>query len=123
MQVLATREGLTGKRTASGWIIDDHVAFCALPSRKALHRHVRITNLKNGATAIAEVLDVGPWSEADDAYVFRGERPLSERNLRIMHDLTVKLSPHSNGAGIDLGEKVWNVLDMQDNSEVDWEFV
>lgn len=122
MQVLATREGLTGKRTATGWIIDDHVAFCALPSRKALHRHVRITNLRNGATAIAEVLDVGPWSEADDAYVFRGGRPLSESNERIL--LHGKVEPHhTNGAGIDLGEKVWNVLDMQDNSDVDWEFV
>lgn len=122
MQVLATREGLTGKRTATGWIIDDHVAFCALPSRKALHRHVRITNLKNGATAIAEVLDVGPWSEADDAYVLRGERPLSESNQRIM--LHGQVEPHhTNGAGIDLGEKVWNLLDMQDNGDVDWEFV
>ena len=122
MQVLATREGLTGKRTATGWIIDDHVAFCALPSRKALHRHVRITNLKNGATAIAEVLDVGPWSEEDDGYVFNQRRPMAEFNQRKMLGKPVE-KHHTNGAGIDLGEKVWNVLDMQDNSEVDWEFV
>ena len=122
MHVKATREGLAGQLTASGWRIDNAVSFCALPSRKALHRHVRITNLKNEATAIAEVLDVGPWSEADDAYVFRGERPLSESNQRIMLHGTVE-PHHTNGAGIDLGEKVWNVLDMQGNEEVDWEFV
>ena len=122
MQVLATREGLTGQRTASGWIISDLVSFCALPSRKALHRHVRITNMRNGLTAIAEVLDVGPWSEADDAYVFRGERPLSESERRIMLHGKVE-NHHTNGAGIDLGEKVWNLLDMLTNGEVDWEFV
>lgn len=122
MQVKATREGLAGQLTASGWKIDNGVSFCALPSRKALHRHVRITNMRNGLTAIAEVLDVGPWSEADDAYVFLGRRPLSESNRRAM--LRSPVEPHhTNGAGIDLGEKVWNLLDMQDNGEVDWEFV
>lgn len=122
MQVLATREGLAGQRTASGWIIDNGVSFCALPSRKALHRHVRITNMRNGLTAIAEVLDVGPWSEADDDYVFRGARPLAEAHERVMMNRVIE-DHKTNEAGIDLGEKVWNVLDMQDNGEVDWEFV
>lgn len=122
MQVLATREGLAGQLTASGWIIDNGVSFCALPSRKALHRHVRITNMRNGLTAIAEVLDVGPWSERDDDYVFRGERPLAESMHRIMAHGEMEFHK-TNGAGIDLGEKVWNVLDMQDNGDVDWEFV
>lgn len=122
MLVKATREGLPGQETASGWNIDDHVAFCALPSRKALHRHVRITNPANRNVAIAEVLDVGPWSERDDDYVLNGARPLSESNQRIMMHGSVQ-PHHTNGAGIDLGEKVWRILGMTGNSEVEWEFV
>lgn len=124
MRVKATREGLEGKPTSTGWIIDNHVSFAALPSIRAKHRHVRISNPLNGKTSIAEILDTGPWSEIDDAYVFSGERPLAERNLRWMYgEPTPVACPKSNGAGIDLGEKVWNTLGMRDNTEVDWEFI
>jgi hypothetical protein len=30
---------------------------------------------------------------------------------------------HTNGAGIDLGERVWDLLGMRDNAEVEWEFI
>src|SRR5882762_8379897 len=69
--VRATREGLIGGRTASGYIIDTIVSFCALPTPHALGRHVRITNPANGKSCIAQVLDVGPWNIKDDAYVFQ----------------------------------------------------
>ena len=116
MLVKATREGLVGQRTASGYVIDDVVAFVALPSVRALKRFVRIANPANGKTCYAQVLDVGPWNEQDDAYVFNGARPQAETGTDIFGRAT-------NGAGIDLGGAVWKVLGMVDNSQVDWEFI
>jgi len=123
MRVKATREGHPGRDiSACGWKLDDHVSFCALPSERALHMHVRIRNPENNRSTIAEVLDVGPWSEEDDEYVFHGARPLAENNRR-------KLCGHmeeqhfTNKAGIDLGEKVWRALGMKGNTDVDWEFI
>ena len=116
MIVKATREGLIGDETASGYVIDRVVPFVALPSTAALLRAVRVTNPANEKTCIAIVLDVGPWNEHDDAYVFGGARPAAESGTSV--------SGHgTNRAGIDLGEKVWTLLGMADNSDVDWEFV
>lgn len=114
--VLATREGLIGQRTASGYVVDSVVPFVALPSRKALGRFVRVTNLANGKTAMAVVLDVGPWNTADEAYVFGGARPAAESG----HSVSGK---GTNGAGIDLGEVVWHQLGLTDNTHVDWIFI
>jgi hypothetical protein len=119
--VKATREGLPGQKTASGWIINNSVPFVALPSHAALRLWVRVTNqavVDNGVPRSIEalVLDVGPWNENDDAYVFGGARPQSESG-------TDGFGRKTNGAGIDLGEVVWNALGMTDNTEVQWEFV
>ena len=122
MLVKATREGLVGLTTASGWVIDDVVRFCALPSTKALHRRVRITNPLNGRVVIAQVLDVGPWNEHDDAYVLQGARPLAEINVKVDRHGNETNGP-TNGAGIDLGQAVWLALDMKGNTDVEWEFV
>lgn len=116
IRVKATREGLVGGKTASGYAIDKIVPFVALPSGKALQRFVRVRNPANGRTAIAVVLDIGPWNVADDRYVFEGARPAAEAG----HSLSGK---GTNGAGIDLGEAVWRALDMQDNGDVEWEFL
>ncbi len=130
MQVKATREGLTGAVTASGYHIDLVVPFVALPSTKALGRFVRLTNPANNKTALAVVIDVGPWNEHDDAYVFQPSttephrdgvvytptRPLAESGLDTRGRTT-------NGAGIDLGERIWHALDMRDNTHVLWEFI
>lgn len=113
--VKATREGLPGGRTSSGYIIESTIPFVALPSVRALHKVVRITNPANGNTATAIVLDVGPWNEHDDSYVFSGNRPAAESGTDTRGRMT-------NGAGIDLGEKIWNDLGMTDNSDVSWEF-
>lgn len=120
MQVKATREGLIGKPTSSGFIIDKVVAFVALPNIKALHRFVRIANPLNGKTTYAQVLDVGPWN-IDDEYVFTGSRPLAE--LGIKTDGKKRIQGETNGAGIDLSERVWSDLGMQDNGQVDWQFI
>lgn len=129
IRVKATREGLLQHVTASGYRIDNVVAFVALPSVKALHRHVRVRNPATGKECIAEVLDVGPWNIHDNLYVFQPAtdpatkvasldiiRPLAESN----HSISGK---GTNGAGIDLGERVWKALDMTDNSDVEWEFI
>ena len=116
MTVKATREGLVGQRAASGYVIDTVVPFVALPSATALGRFIKLTNPANSKSCYAIVLEVGPWNTHDDAYVFAGQRPQAESGI--------SLSGHgTNGAGIDLGEKVWHELGMTDNSDVDWSFL
>ncbi len=116
MNVKATREGLIGGKTASGYVIDRIVPFVALPSSKALGRFVRVTNPLTGDSTLAVVLDVGPWDTGDDAYVFDGARPQAESGRDSRGRVT-------NGAGIDLSEYVWHALGMLDNTIVEWEFV
>lgn len=115
MTVKATREGLIGAATASGYRIDTVVPFVALPCQKALGHFVRITNHAVGLTTLAVVLDVGPWNTDDAAYVFGGSRPQAESG-------TDKTGRPTNGAGIDLGERVWRALGMTDNGPVTWEW-
>lgn len=120
--VLATREGLLGSATSSGYKIDTVVSFVALPNTQCLHRWIKITNPSNGKATIAQILDVGPWSEVDP-YVFNSSlRPLSESNIVALLGKPQK-TEKTNGAGIDLGERVWNDLGMKDNSLVRWEFI
>lgn len=114
--VKATREGLVGGHTSSGYVIDTVVPFVALPSWKALGKFLRIVNPKNGQSTLAIVLDVGPWNEHDDAYVFNGARPAAESGVDTRGRTT-------NGAGIDLGERVWALLHMTGNDQVSWEFI
>lgn len=114
--VKATREGLPGQKTSSGYLIDALVPFVALPSAAALRQWVTVTNPLNGKSIRALVLDVGPWNVNDNAYVFGGERPAAESGLDVSHN------GKTNGAGIDLGEVVWNALGMLDNGNVSWEF-
>jgi hypothetical protein len=116
MLVKATREGLIGQITALGWTIDAQYPFVALPSHKALGMWVSLRNPATGKHCCAQVMDVGPWNTQDDAYVFDGARPAAESGTSV--------SGHgTNGAGIDLGEKVWGLLGMLGNTEVDWAFV
>ena len=115
MIVKATREGLPGGRTATGYRVDSVVPFVALPSDAALRLWVKVTNPLTGKSIRALVLDVGPWNEHDHAYVFGGKRPAAEGGFDTRGRPT-------NGAGIDLGEAVWHALGMIDNGNVDWEF-
>ena len=116
MRVKATREGLVGQKTASGYVIDTVVPFVALPSTQALHHFVRVINPATGQSTLAIVLDVGPWNEHDDDYVFGGKRPAAESGIDTRGRKT-------NKAAIDLGEAVWKKLGMKDNSDVEWEFL
>jgi hypothetical protein len=63
-RVYATREGLVGGRTSSGHTITPNDHFVALPSTKALNKTVKITY--KGKSAVAPVLDIGPWNNDDD---------------------------------------------------------
>jgi hypothetical protein len=116
IRVKATREGMAGRMAATGWIIDNLIPYVALPSRRALHRFVRVRNPRNQTECFAIVLDLGPWNVSDDKYVYDGARPQAESGT----DMTGR---PTNKAGIDLGEKVWHQLGMVDNNEVEWEFV
>jgi hypothetical protein len=116
MLVKATREGLIGQMTATGWKIDAEYPFVALPSHKALGMWISLRNQANGKHCCAQVLDVGPWNTEDDAYVFGNSRPAAESGQSVG-------GLRTNGAGIDLGEKVWGLLGMRDNGEVEWRFV
>lgn len=121
IRVFATREGLVGKPTATGHIIQPDDWFAALPSTKALRWVIRIwrsltaDRMTNYITV--PVLDVGPWETHDDAYVLDPHgttRPLAEHGV----DGTGR---KTNGAGIDLSEGVWKALEMADNGYVWWE--
>ena len=115
-RIKATREGLLGGKTASGYVVDDIVPFVALPAFAALRQWVMVFNPLNGRRVKALVLDVGPWNEHDYAYVFADARPASESGTDTRGRTT-------NHAGIDLGEAVWTALDMHDNTLVSWEFI
>lgn len=114
--VKATREGLVGRESASGYIIDVVVPFVALPSTRAIGRFVRLRNPANGRSALAICLDVGPWNEHDNLYVFGGARPAAEAG-------TDSRGRKTNGAGIDLGERLWHQLGYTDNGPCEWEFI
>lgn len=130
--VKATREGLDGLKTSTGYRVESFVPFIALPSTAALRLWVRLYNPLNQKVSRALVMDVGPWNEKDHTYVFqdltlerlgipydykelKGIRPQAETGIDSFKRVT-------NGAGIDLGEFVWTALGMKDNSYVCWEF-
>lgn len=118
IKVKATKEGLVGHKTSSGYVIDKIVPFVALPSTKALNKFVRLRNPLNDKTCYAIVLDVGPWNIYDDNYVFGsiGQRPAAETGKDMFGRIT-------NHAGIDLSDKVWQQLEMKDNTDIEWEFL
>ena len=114
INIKATREGLEGQKTYSGWRINSSVNFVALPSLAAVRQSVIVTY--NHKSCRALVLDVGPWNIDDDSYVFGNTRPQAETG-------TDKSGRKTNHAGIDLGEAVRNELGIvEDNVVVDWKF-
>jgi len=121
--VKATREGLVGSRTASQVIITAYNGtlrlsnfFVALPDTNARFLMVHLRNPANGRELMCPVLDVGPFNTHDSDYVFGDARPATESGQSVSGDGT-------NGSGIDLSEGVWAYLDMQDNTNIEWEFL
>ena len=117
--VYATREGLIGKRTATGHKIKKKDIFVALPSRKALHKTV-VVSYKN-IKVICEVLDVGPHSISDQ-YWLKNKRPLAEKGKRIPH----RWGRAKNKAGIDLSDGLWDEFEIKKGKgivKVKWKFL
>jgi hypothetical protein len=127
VRLWATREGLVGKTTASGHVIDTNDHFVALPSKKALNRSVIVSY--RGKNATAPVLDVGPWNR-DDAWWETGSARGQFADLpRFVPEVWAAFDQgYNNGrdasgryvtfpAMIDLGDGVYADLGMQ---AADW---
>jgi hypothetical protein len=112
-RVFATREGLVGRRLATGDLIRSGDRFVALPHPSALRRDVEIRY--RDRVTVVPVLDVGPWN-TDDAYWRSGERPAAERGRGAYRR-------PANPAGIDLSDGTFAALGLRDNDYVDWRFV
>jgi hypothetical protein len=112
-RVFATREGLVGRRLATGAIIQAGDLFVALPHRSALRRDVELRY--RGRNLVVPVLDVGPWN-TNDPYWQTGSRPAAEQG-RGAHRKPV------NPAGIDLSDETFARLGLRDNDWVEWRFV
>jgi hypothetical protein len=111
--VLATREGLIGRTTATGHVIGETDLFVALPSRTALNCWVEVNH--NDITIPVQVLDVGPWN-TNDPYLMTNDRPQAETGVD-------RFGRKTNGAGIDLSNGVFNALGLTDNSIIRWRFL
>jgi hypothetical protein len=112
-RVLATREGLVGRRLACGGVIQAGDLFVALPHPAALRKDVE---LRYGTrTLVVPVRDVGPWN-VDDDYWTTGRRPAAERGRGAYRK-------PSNQAGIDLSDATFTALGLRDNALVEWRFV
>ena len=116
--VLASREGLEGHGTSVGLVIRKDALFVALPSVMALWKTVVI---RYGAQiVIAPVLDVGPWNEEDNQYVFGSDNPLAAVGVG-------KYRNPTNEAGIDLSDGITNLLDTSKKEwglrYVEWSFI
>jgi len=76
VRLWATREGLVGRTTASGHVIQPNDQFVALPSRRALGKTVVVKY--RDKTVTTTVKDVGPWNRDDawwEAGAARGQFP------------------------------------------------
>ena len=116
--VWATREGLVGKKTATGRRIKSHDVFVALPCRSALGKTVLVR--AGDKTIRCKVEDVGPWSIAD-SYWKTGRRPLAESGKRIPR----RWGRARNRAGIDLSDGLWRKLGLSWRKgivKVSWRF-
>jgi hypothetical protein len=111
--VFATREGLVGRRLATGGIIRAGDLFVALPDRSALRRDVELRY--RGRALVVPVLDVGPWNTSDP-YWETSRRPAAEMG-RGAHRKPV------NKAGIDLSDETFARLGLRDNDWLEWRFV
>lgn len=112
-RVYATREGLVGRRLATGDIQRAGDRFVALPHRSALRRTVEVRY--RDRIIVAPVRDVGPWN-VDDPYWDYGRRPAAELGRGSFRRPT-------NPAGIDLSDATFAALGMKDNGYVEWRFV
>jgi hypothetical protein len=95
VRVYATRQGLVGRTTSNGHIIQERDRFVALPSRKALNARgkadYQVELSYKGKTTRAPVWDVGPWNIRDNYW----DSP------REMFDDLPRYTPQVNAAFFD----------------------
>lgn len=122
--VLCTHEEAQGLSTGD-WL-GDKFPGVALPSVNAKGLWIEI--VFNGKWTPARVMDVGPWCEDDDEYVFYNERPRAER----FKDQLVAINKEgrmqdrpSNGSGIDLFPQTAKALGIKlgENVTLKWKFI
>ena len=119
LRVQATREGLVGKTTASGHVIQVEDLFVALPDRSVLGRDIAVK--VGNSVVICRVLDIGPHS-LTDPYWQSGSRPLAETGLRS----PISWGKARNRAGIDLSDGLWDHFGLDRKKgivPVEWKFL
>ena len=132
--VLATHEEAQKLSHGVPWL-GDNFPGVALPSVKAHGRWV-IVKLGDRWTC-AQVMDVGPFCQDDDEYVFGTAIPRAQRLVGKPCPMTLadpssratlpdgREVETSNGAGIDLFPRIARQLDIpiNDNVWVEWKFL
>jgi hypothetical protein len=135
--IFATREGLVGRTTANGHVIQPNDHFVALPSRRALNPNdrtrdykVRVCNPRNGRCEDAPVFDVGPWNTRDDYWNPSNIRENWQDLPQGKPEATAAFYNNYNGgrdqfgrvvsnpAGIDLADGTWANIGMTGNDFV-----
>jgi hypothetical protein len=139
-RVYATREGLVGRTTANGHVIQSRDRFVALPSRRALAakdgREKQVLVTYKGRGAIAPVWDVGPWNIKDNYWDPPELRETGKGLPRgwpaaqaqyfdgYMGGISDKGYQVASPAGIDLADGLfWDDLGMTDSDWVDVTFL
>lgn len=119
---------------STGEWLGDNFPGCALPSVRALRKWILIRYKDN--QCCSQVMDVGPWCQDDDDYVFGSDIPRAEEfkgrlcPLRKGIEIPATLPdgtpcPRSNGAGLDIFPYTAKQLGIPigENVYVEWCFV
>ena len=139
-QIFATREGLVGRTTANGHVIQADDRFVALPSRRALNakgaRKYQVRLRNGGRTATVPVWDIGPWNIRDDYWnESSGRENWGSLPRGLPQAQAAYIDGHNGGkdgfgrkvtnpAGIDLSDAVfWKDLGMKDNGWITVEYL
>lgn len=118
--VTASREGLVGETTASGFVIKKDSVFVALPHRKSLGEWVAVRY--KDLVMVCKVKDVGPHSIYDDYWNHSERGPLAEQGVRVPK----RWGKAKNKAGIDLSDGLWDWFGIKRGVglvNVKWKFI
>ena len=91
IKVKATREGLIGGKTDSGYVVETHVPFVALPSVQVEpFQNARTPALDDGHAARGTVLIIDDDVAAADTYARMLARKLNDLARRTSHPVSLK---------------------------------
>lgn len=111
-----------------GPYLDDETLYVSLPYSFPPDAvpYVTVYNKETGKSACGKVMDKGPWTTDDDAFINGNSRPIAEQCYDDHEPLPSgpnKGQIPANPAGIDLSPKMFEVLGMTDNGLVDFEIM